>query len=202
LSQKLDGLLKSAALFIVRHWLLLINTAVLVFIIPIVLYPIFMATGDPGLQYVAGGIKAAYHLVCHQLPRRSLFIFGYQMAVDARSFAIYVSFLAVGLIFPLIRDRLKPWKLRYYILLMLPMAIDGFTQLFGVPIPRGIGPEWHLIWTVESTNVLRVITGTIFGLASALFIFPILQGIMSMEGEDLKRSASSNGVHATETNKT
>ncbi|MDI6895823.1 DUF2085 domain-containing protein [Methanocella conradii] len=76
------------------------------------------------------------------------------MAVDARSFAIYASMLAVGIIYPLIRYRLKPWLLRYYALLALPMAIDGFAQLFGVPIPRGIGPGFEVVWTVESTNPL------------------------------------------------
>lgn len=153
-----------------------------------------MSTGNPTLLFMAAAIKVVYHLFCHQLPRRSLFVFGYQMAVCARSFAIYVSFLAGGLIFPLIRNRLKPWKLRYYIILSLPMAIDGFTQLLGVPIPRGIGPGWQLIWTLESTNVLRIVTGTIFGLASALFVFPYLQEIMSMEGEDLEQSVGGKGL--------
>ncbi len=39
---------------------------------------------------------------------------------------------------------------------MIPMALDGGTQLFG----------WH-----ESNVVLRLLTGSIFGLTTAWFLF-------------------------------
>ncbi|HYK85090.1 MAG TPA: DUF2085 domain-containing protein, partial [Ktedonobacteraceae bacterium] len=47
-----------------------------------------------------------------------------------------------------------------WIRLMLPMAWDGVTQMFG----------WR-----ESTMELRVLTGTIFGLANIWFVLPLIQ---------------------------
>jgi uncharacterized membrane protein len=167
--------------FIIRHWLTIVNVLLFLFIVPILLYPYFMSTGDPTLVYIAGAIKAGYHPTCHQLPERSLFIFGYQMAVCSRCFAIYVSFLAGGLLFYFIKDKLKPFHIFYYVLICIPMAIDGFAQLFGVPIPRGIGPGFQLVWTVLSNNELRVLTGAIFGFGSALFVMPYMQQVLELE---------------------
>src|SRR5512136_733535 len=101
--------------FVVTHWLTIVNLLVFLFILPIVLYPLFMATGVPLLQDTAGAIKFLYHFICHQRPRRSLFVLGYQMAVDARSFALYVAFLAGGIAFGRAR-KLKPMSLWLYAL--------------------------------------------------------------------------------------
>lgn len=164
-----DNIIRPVASFIARHWLLLANVSVMLFIIPILLYPYFISLDSPFMHTIAGAIKTAYHGTCHQLPERSLFIFGYQMAVCSRCFAIYVSFLIGGIAFWLIRNKLKPWDIKYYVLFCIPMAIDGFTQLFGFR---------------ESTNELRILTGGIFGLASALYIFPYLETIFNMEEPD------------------
>jgi len=180
---KYDRYLIRFGTILMDHWLTMINVALLIFIAPILLYPYFMSTGNPTLVFIAGAILAAYHTTCHQLPERSLFIFGYQMAVCSRCFAIYVSFLAGGILFYFLRSRLKPFNIIYYIILCIPMAIDGFAQLFGVPIPRGIGPGGQLIWTELSNNGLRLITGGIFGLGSALFVLPYMQKIFDMEEE-------------------
>ncbi len=171
--------------FIIKHWLTVVNVMLFLFIVPsILLYPFFMSTGNPTLATIAQLIKGVYGPpVCHQLPERSLFIFGYQMALCSRCFAIYVSFLAGGLLFYLIRNRLKPFHIGYYILFCIPMAIDGFAQLFGVPIPRGIGPGMELIWTQLSNNDLRIITGALFGLGSALFVLPYMQQVFEMAEE-------------------
>jgi uncharacterized membrane protein len=134
-------------------------------------------------------IMAAYHVTCHQMPDRSLFVFGYEMAVCSRCFAIYAAFLLGGLAFYFLRNRLKPFHILYYILLCLPMGIDGTAQLFGIAIPRGIGPGFELIWTTLSNNELRVITGAIFGLGSALFVLPYVQHIIESDDEPKKDSA-------------
>ncbi|HEY3421790.1 MAG TPA: DUF2085 domain-containing protein, partial [Methanocellaceae archaeon] len=109
-----DKYLLILAKFIVKHWLTLVNVAVIIFILPILLAPIFKSTGSPILLSIANAIMFAYHTTCHQLPERSLFIFGYEMAVCARCFAIYVSFLVGGLIFYFLRDRMKPWDIKLY----------------------------------------------------------------------------------------
>ena len=184
-----DKYLLIFARFLVKHWLTLVNVAVFIFIVPILLYPLLMSTGSPFLESVASAILFAYHATCHQLPERSLFIFGYKMAVCSRCFAIYTAFLAGGLLFYFLRNRLKPWDIKLYIILCIPMAIDGFAQLFGVPIPRGFDAN-GLVWSTLSNNGLRVITGAIFGLASALFTLPYMQEIFEMEEQDQKERAS------------
>ncbi len=128
-----------------KYWLLILTILVILFIIPIVGYPFLMSTGNPTLQTIAGFIHLAYKITCHQLPERSIFLFGYPMVVCARCFAIYAACLAGCLIFPFVKKRLKIWSLKYYIIFCIPMAIDGFAQLFGVPLPRGIGPDWQLV---------------------------------------------------------
>ncbi len=169
------------AYFFVRHWLAIIILMTVIFILPIIGYPVMMATGNPTLQSIAGVIQTAYHATCHQLPERSLFIESYEMAVCSRCFAIYAAFLAGCIAFAFVRTKLKIWSILWYILLCVPMAIDGFSQLFLFAIPRGIGPGLQLIWMQESTNELRVITGAIFGLASALYVLPYLQEIFSSD---------------------
>lgn len=164
-----------------RHWLAIFLVVVGLFIVPILGAPVLMSTSNPILQSIANVIMFLYKVTCHQLPERTLFVFGYQMAVCARCFAIYVAFLAGGFIFAFIRKRLKIWSLKYFVILCIPMAIDGFAQLFGVPLPRGIGPGWELIWTVESDNTMRIITGAIFGLACSLYVLPYLEEIFSGE---------------------
>lgn len=171
MGRSFDITLRRVAGFIVNHWLLLVNLVVLAFILPIVLYPVMMSTGNSVLMDIAGWMLAAYHATCHQLPERSLFISGYKMAVCSRCFAIYVAFLFGGIAFNFFRKKLKPWDLKYYVLFCIPMALDGFTQLFGFR---------------ESTNELRILTGVIFGLGSALYVLPYMQAIFETEEVELK----------------
>ena len=178
LEQKLTG----PIMFIARHWLAILTALVMLFTVPIVLVPLMESTDIPILSTIGGIIFKFYGgPVCHQLPERSFFIFGYQMTVCSRCFAIYTTFLAGCILFAFVRKWLKPWNIIYYIICCVPMAIDGTTQLFGIAIPRSIGPNWQLVWMAESTNELRLITGAIFGLASALYVLPFLQEIFSSE---------------------
>lgn len=178
----LDHYLAAAGGLLIRHWLTVINVLLFLFIVPIVLAPYLASTGSPALVQAGSIIMAAYHVTCHQLPDRSLFIFGRQMAVCSRCFAIYASFLLGGLLFYFLRGRLKPLPIVFFILACVPMGIDGMAQLFGIPLPRGIGPGFVLVWTTLSDNGLRVVTGAIFGLGSALFVLPYMERIF--EGAD------------------
>ncbi|MDQ6675352.1 MAG: DUF2085 domain-containing protein [Chloroflexota bacterium] len=163
-----------------RHWLALLNLALGAFVAGAVAAPALAAAGWAS---AAAGLYAAYHLTCHQWGFRSFFLFGpqaaynqqqlselrvdpfgvvggeglgWKMAVCERDLAIYAGLLLVGLAFARWR-RLRPTGLGQYGLLILPMALDGFTQLFG----------WR-----ESTWELRVLTGALFGLASAWLVLP------------------------------
>lgn len=85
------------------------------------------------------------------------------MAVCSRCFAVYSSFLFVGLAFGAWRtltkrrwEEIPLWSLG---VLALPMALDGITQFVGLR---------------ESTQVLRTITGTLVGAGVGLFVYPFL----------------------------
>jgi uncharacterized membrane protein len=148
----------AAAQFTCDHWLLLANVSLLIFSTLPVLAPILAALGFNGITLA---IFQAYSFTCHQLPSRSYFLFGYQMAYCERNTAIYLSMTLAGLAYVKLRDRgPSPLPIRWYILLVLPMALDGFSQLFGLR---------------ESTWLLRGITGTLFGVATIWLTFPRLQ---------------------------
>jgi uncharacterized membrane protein len=99
------------------------------------------------------------------------------VAVCERDVAIYGSILLAGLAFGAVRSRLtrRGGKLRkmpiwLYVVLLLPMAVDGVTQLVGLR---------------ESTWELRLITGTLFGAATIWLAYPYVQEAM----DDVLRTA-------------
>lgn len=97
---------------------------------------------------------------------------GYKVGLCERDVAIYGGILLFGLIFSLTGRRIKP--LPWYLWLLfgiLPIAIDGFSQLLSQP-PLGFFPYR------ESTPLLRSVTGFLFGFTTAWFGFPIVEESM------------------------
>ena len=89
---------------------------------------------------------------------------GYKMAYCERDAAIYSSMLAAGLLYTLLRRRIRPLNWRwYFILAVLPMALDGGAQL---------------IMLRESTPLLRAITGILFGALSVWLVYPYVEEAM------------------------
>lgn len=113
-----------------------------------------------GLDSIARPLFYTLHYVCAQIPSHSFYLFGHQLGLCARNLSIYGSMFLMSLIFSMSKKRLPgiPWWL--WILMILPMAWDGTTQMFGLR---------------ESTWVLRVITGTLFGVGSIWFALPLMQ---------------------------
>lgn len=143
--------------FVLDHWLLLANTVNFLVLFGAVLVPYLRSIG---WGWLATPLFASYRLICHQMPSRSYFLFGQQMAMCQRNTAIYAALLLGGLLYAYLRTRgIAPLSLRVYAVAILPMALDGFTQLFGFR---------------ESTWELRTITGALFGLASVLLVYPHL----------------------------
>jgi len=97
---------------------------------------------------------------------------GYKVALCERDVAIYGGILLFGLVFSLTGRKIKPLPWYLWLLVgMLPIAIDGFSQLLSQP-PLGFFPYR------ESTPLLRSITGFLFGLTTAWFGFPIVEESM------------------------
>jgi uncharacterized membrane protein len=98
---------------------------------------------------------------------------GYKMALCERDMAIYTAIFLFGLIYAATKRRLKPLHWTLWILIgMLPIALDGFSQLFSqlnLPFLATILPYR------ESVPLLRVLTGALFGLATAWFAFPYME---------------------------
>lgn len=112
-----------------------------------------------GLDSIAKPMFYTLHYVCAQIPSHSFFILGHQLGMCARNLSIYAAMFVGSLVFTLSKKRFPgiPWWL--WVLCCLPMAWDGFTQMFGLR---------------ESTWELRVLTGVLFGLASVWFILPMM----------------------------
>lgn len=150
--------------FMVSHWLLVANGMLFLFIAPPFLAPFLEAAG---LYLPAKIIYVLYRVTCHQLPERSFFLSGHQVAFCARCSAIYLSFWAVGLLYGLWRllslsghYPLPPLSEKVLLLLAVPILLDGSTQLVGLR---------------TSTNLLRAITGTLAGGGAGLFVYPLLE---------------------------
>lgn len=140
-----------------RHWLLAFNLvaffmASMPFIIPFI--------ASQGYTALANWLHTTFGLVCHQMPERSFTIFGEQMALCHRMTTIYVASFIGGITYAFVRDRLPPLSFRMLIAFSTPMAIDGFTQLFGLR---------------ESVWELRMLTGTLFAIGAMWFALPRLE---------------------------
>ncbi|HUE75378.1 MAG TPA: DUF2085 domain-containing protein [Chloroflexota bacterium] len=160
---------------IVDHWLLAFNAGVAVFATLPLLAPVLLATGFTQLANV---IYAAYSLTCHQMASRAWHVMGHQMAYCERNTAIYFAMFLAGLAYARWRHT-QPLDLRLFLLFILPMAIDGFTQLFG----------WR-----ESTWYLRTLTGSLFGIATIWLIYPLLDRNMADLADEM--TAGPSGMHS------
>jgi uncharacterized membrane protein len=107
---------------------------------------------------------------------------GWKVGFCQRDVALYGSLFLAGLVYGLVRPRWKGWKMpvRYYLLFLVPIGVDGLLQLFGV---------------YESTWVLRTVTGAILGVGSVLFAYPYLEeGMAEVRNSiDRRRGAVQTG---------
>lgn len=141
-----------------RHWLLLFNILIAIYIGLPWLAPLLM---EWGWEKMAGAIYFLYATQCHQLPQRSFFLFGFKpmyslseiqaawqnttnplilrqfmgnsdmgwkVAWSDRMVFMYASLLFWGILFGFFR-RLKPLHWIIFALFLLPMAVDGLTHL-------------------------------------------------------------------------
>jgi uncharacterized membrane protein len=140
------------------HWLTIVNSLLGALVGVALLTPLGYAFGLTGLS---DGVFHVYRFICGQTPSHSFYIAGYQACLCTRCMAIYGSMLLAGLALALFRSApIRPLNWKFWLLAMIPMALDGGTQLFG----------WR-----ESNLVLRLLTGAIFGLGTAWFLFPQIE---------------------------
>lgn len=97
---------------------------------------------------------------CHQMPQRSFSAYGYQFPLCARCTGILLGEIAV-IILLITGCRLSVWTA---FLCMLPMITDGSVQL--------------LYDRYESTNIRRLVTGTLFGVALGFLLFQLITALI------------------------
>ena len=92
---------------------------------------------------------------------------GYQVAVCVRDVATFSALFAASVGLAMARrgiGRLRPLPGAFYALALVPIGLDGLTQLVG----------WR-----ESTPLLRTLTGALFGAATAAFVLPLLDAALN-----------------------
>jgi uncharacterized membrane protein len=182
-----------------RHWLAFVNLAFALILTVQLGAPWLMEHGQERLGRL---IYLANYPLCHQLPERSFFIggprfwytlsemrfsagsdiplrwlgnsqLGFKVAVCERCMAINVAFLAFGLLFALVRSRLKgkgiPWQVA--VALIVPLAVDAGIQLVGL---------------LESDWIRRSITGALFSLAMVAFVYPVVDQALRTAADDAR----------------
>jgi len=182
-----------------RHWLLMANVAIAVYVGLPVLAPVL---AHAGLERLAELIHLICRPLCHQLPERSFFLYGqhwdysyeelsrllggfvptryagepgigFKVAVCQRCVAIHLTMLLAGVTFTWVRDRLRALSVKQFAIMIGPLAIDGLGQLVG-------------LWT--STWWSRVLTGGLFGLACFWLTFPHLERGMREVRQESERA--------------
>ncbi len=174
----------------IKHWLFLVNLALALFLLPTILAPILMSSGFtkpakiiytlysfachqlPERSFFIGAkpyyslaeIKEAMGPDADNILKRRAFVgnpvIGYKFALCERDFAIFSSILLAGLAFALVRNRLEPLSFTAFLILCVPIAVDGLTQLFGLR---------------ESTPPGRVFSGSLFGVALVWVLYPRIE---------------------------
>ncbi len=186
-----------AVLFVAEHWLLLVNLAVFIFVgLPILapllaeagferpalwIYSAYRLTchqlphrsyffGGPEFDYSVAQIRAVtgvdnvLFLMHRPLVHSAL---GSQTAFCHRDIGIYVSVLLAGLVFGALRDWAKPLPFKVFVLFLVPIGLDGLTQLLGGIVP--------FLPARESTWLLRTVTGALFGIGGVWLAYPYIE---------------------------
>lgn len=162
-----------------RHWFLVVNLAMALFIGGTLLAPLLMRLGLEGPARV---IYFFYGLNCHQLPERSYFLFGpdgvntysleqviamggnpnylrgfvgnaqvgFKLGMAQRNTAIFTTLLLAGLAYGLLRRRLPILRWSMLLLFILPMVLDGGSHM--VSELAGLGFRETNAWLAALTG--------------------------------------------------
>lgn len=116
-------------------------------------------------RFSSGLIYFFFSKICHQIPERSFFILGKQLAVCSRCTGLYFGFLLGAILYPFIfkLNRISIPSRKYLFLACIPIAIDIFIRTFHI---------------AENTFTSRLITGLILGATTVLFVLP---GILTLK---------------------
>jgi uncharacterized membrane protein len=144
-------------LWLSRHWLLLFNLVFGAYAGLPVLAPLLMSWGWTRMANI---IYFVYQFLCHQMPSRCFFIGRFQVAICERDLALYGGACLAGVVFGMVRDRVRPLPIPVWLILVAPLVLDGVTQLLGLRY---------------STWQLRTITGLLASGGTIWMVYPYLE---------------------------
>jgi uncharacterized membrane protein len=119
------------------------------------------------------------YAICHQLSERSLAYGGRALPVCARDTGVFLGFAACFIVLLLAYGReprrYPSWpKLLALALFIVPTALDAATSYAGLR---------------ESSNAIRVATGSLAGTALAALVFPMASSVVPPSGDPGERPA-------------
>ena len=137
---------------------------------------------------------------------------GYKVAWSDRMVSAYSSIPLAALAWWPFRRRVKPLSITGFFLLLLPMALDGTTHMISDLAGLGNGFRYSNAWLAQLTNHtlpasfyagnalgsfnswMRLITGTLFGVAVVWFAFPHIDASFRGQGRQIESKFENAGV--------
>ena len=122
-------------------------------------------------QFSSGLIYLFFSKICHQIPERSFFICGKQLAVCYRWTGLYLGFLIGAILYPFIAklNRITIPSRKYLLVACIPIGIDIFVRIFNI---------------AENTFASRFVTGLILGATILIFVVPGILSLRNQEGNN------------------
>lgn len=203
-----------------QHWLLIVNLIMGVFVALPWLAPVLMANGYdlpakalylgysltchqlPERSYFLFGPKVMYSMteIASVWPSQDMLIrrqfigtpaMGYKVAWSDRMVSMYTAMFVGGLVFALVRRRMRPLHWRLFVVVgVLPIFLDGFSHMINDLSGWGFRDSnaWfaaltgHILPTtfyagdaIGSLNWwLRLVTGLLFGFAAIWLAYPVI----------------------------
>jgi len=112
---------------------------------------------------------------------------GYKGALCQRDVAIYLSLLIGGILFSLLRGRLRPLPWQLFLLLgIIPMLVDGGYQMASY--------LFNFLTPHETSPLLRTITGALMGFGLVWLTYPHIEEGMQETEADLRANLLRGGV--------
>ena len=103
---------------------------------------------------------------------------GYKLALCERDIAIYSAIFTFGIVFARFRKSIKPIDWKWWVLLgVLPIALDGGSQL----ISQSGLQIFSWLPVRESTPLLRMLSGGLFGLMTAWYAYTLLEQTLHVD---------------------
>jgi uncharacterized membrane protein len=157
-----------------RHWLSLFNFFFGLYAGLPAFAPLLMSWG---YVWPANLIYFVYRFQCHQMPSRSFFIGRFQVGICERDLALYGGACLAGMLFALVRRRVKPLPIPVWLVLVAPLVLDGVTQLLGLR---------------TSTWQLRTASGLLASGSTVWMVYPYLERafleVQESAGSQLRRA--------------